>query len=214
MASPTARRVVLGDWGRWIRDPLDLLRIAFVAGLVWFAVQGEVKGTFNLAVAVAFVALARAIELPRLYDLAVCVAMAFTMVGEAVGLYDTWAWYDRLVHVVVPLLAAQVLYIALARVEVLPDLRDETATRHHVGIFVVTAALGIAVGGVWEVFEYACDAAFGSNLSEGNADTVGDLIADTAGSLAGGALLVAYSRYGWGSVRRIPGENRFEDVSA
>jgi hypothetical protein len=214
MASPTARRILLGDWNRWIRDPLDVLRLAFVAGLVWFAANGDVKGTFNLAIAVALVALARIIQLPRLYDLAVVVAMTFTMVGEALGLYDSWAWYDRLVHVVVPLLSAQVLYIALARIEVLPDLRDETATRHHVGIFVVTAALGIAVGGVWEVFEYTSDAAFGSNLSEGNADTVGDLIADTAGSLAGGALLVAYARFGWGSVRRIPGENRFEDTSS
>ncbi len=214
MASPAARRLLLGDWNRWIRDPLDVLRLAFVAGLVWFAAHGDVKGTFNLAVAVALVALARAVQLPRVYDLAVIVAMTFTMVGEALGLYDSWPWYDRLVHVVVPLLAVQVLYIALARIEVLPDLREQTATRHHLGIFVVTAALGIAVGGLWEVFEYTSDAAFGSNLSEGNADTVGDLIADSAGSFAGGALLVAYARFGWGSVRRIPGENRFEDTSS
>jgi hypothetical protein len=214
MASVTARRLVLGDWSRWVRDPLDLMRLGFAAGLVWFAVQGDVKGTFNLALGLVVVALARAVQLPRLYDLAVIVAMVFTMVGEALGLYDSILWYDRLVHVVVPLLWAQVLYIGLARLEVLPDLRDETSTRHHVGIFVVTAALGIAVGGVWEVFEYTSDAAFGSNLSESNGDTVGDLIADTAGSLAGGALLVAYSRFGWGSVKRISGENRHEEVSA
>ena len=214
MASATARRLLLGDWNRWVRDPLDVLRIAVAGGLIWFAAHGEIKATFNLAVALAVVLLARAAQLPRLYDLAVIVAMAFTMVGEALGLYDELAWYDRLVHVVVPLLTAQVLYIGLARLEVLPDLREETSTRHHLGIFVVTAALGVAVGGVWEVFEFTCDAAFGSNLSESNGDTVGDLIADTAGSLAGGALLVAYARYGWGSVKRIGGENRFEDASA
>jgi len=39
---------------------------------------------------------------------------------------------------------------------------------------------------VWEVFEFTADGVFGSNLSEGNTDTVGDLI----------------------------GENRFEEVSA
>jgi hypothetical protein len=47
-----------------------------------------------------------------------------------------------------------------------------------------------------------------------NDDTVGDLISDTLGALAGGALLVGWARYGWGSVRRVPGENRYEDVSA
>ena len=214
MAAPTARRVLLGDWNRWIRDPLDVLRLAFAAGLVVALVGGEVKPIFNLTLALAVVLLARAAQLPRLYDLAVIVAMAFTMVGEALGVYDAVDWYDRLVHVVVPLLSAQVLYIGLARLEVLPDLREETTTRHHVGIFVVTAALGIAVGGVWEVFEFTSDAWFGSNLSESNTDTVGDLLADSAGSLAGAALLVAYTRFGWGSVRRIPGENRFEDPSA
>ena len=34
------------------------------------------------------------------------VALLFTQGGEAVNLYDAIAWYDRVVHVVVPLLAA------------------------------------------------------------------------------------------------------------
>ena len=41
-----------------------------------------------------------------------------------------------------------------------------------------------------------------------------DLIADGSGSVIGAVLLVVRARYGWGSVRRIPSENRFEDVSA
>jgi hypothetical protein len=215
MVSPAARRrILLGDWNRFVRDPLDLARIGFVVLLVVFAVQGDVKGTFNMVVGTVMVLTARAINLPRLYDLALILAMVFTMVGEAFGLYDAIAWYDRLVHFVVPLFACQVMYIALARIEVLPDLKDETALRHGWGIFVVTAALGIAVGGVWEVFEFTSDGAFGSNLSEGNSDTVGDLIADSAGSFAGAGLLVLYAKRGWGSVKRIPGENRFEEVSA
>ena len=48
----------------------------------------------------------------------------------------------------------------------------------------------------------------------GNDDTVGDLISDTLGSIAGGLLLVAWTKYGWGSVRRVPGENRAEDIDA
>jgi hypothetical protein len=78
----------------------------------------------------------------------------------------------------------------------------------------VTAALGIAIGGVWELFEWTSDEVFGSNLSMGNDDTVVDLASDTLGALAGGALLVAWAKYGWGSVRRVPGQNRYEDVSA
>jgi hypothetical protein len=54
----------------------------------------------------------------------------------------------------------------------------------------VAAALGIAIGGVWELFEWASDEMFGSNLSMGNDDTVGDFASDTLGALAGGGLLV------------------------
>ena len=59
----------------------------------------------------------RPANLPRRYDLAVIVALLFTQGGEAVNLYDAIAWYDRVVHVVVPLLASQVVYLCLARIE-------------------------------------------------------------------------------------------------
>jgi hypothetical protein len=58
------------------------------------------------------------------------------------------------------------------------------------------------------------DHSFGSSLQLGLDDTVGDLVADTAGSLCGALLLVCWARYGWGSVRRVPGENRYEATEA
>jgi hypothetical protein len=67
---------------------------------------------------------------------------------------------------------------------------------------------------MWEIFEWFSDYTFGSNLSEGNDDTVGDLMADALGAFTGGGLLVLWTLRSRGSVRRIPGENRFEDVSA
>ncbi|WP_448618300.1 hypothetical protein [Geodermatophilus sp. URMC 65] len=78
----------------------------------------------------------------------------------------------------------------------------------------MTAALGIAVGALWELFEWRSDAWFGTQLSEDNDDTNGDLFRDTLGSLVGAALLVVWARFGWGSVRRIPGVNTHEEVSA
>ena len=214
MARMTARRAVLGDWGRIVRDPLDVARLAFLAGAVAFGVNGDVKGAFNLGLGFAVLVAARLADLPRVYDLALIVAMTFTQVGEAIGLYDAVGWYDRVVHVVVPMLTSQVLYLCLARLDVLPDPREETTRHHEAGMFLVTFAIGLAVGALWEIFEYTSDGVFGSELSEGNTDTVGDLIADTTGSLLGGALMVLWAEKGWGSVRRIAGENRREDVSA
>ena len=112
------------------------------------------------------------------------------------------------------MLCSQVVYIGLARIEVLSDMREDFTPNRYAGIFTVTMALGVAIGGIWEIFEYSSDSVFGSNLQLSNRDTVGDLIADTLGSAAGGILLVAWTKYGWGSVRRIPGESRYEDTRA
>jgi hypothetical protein len=210
----TARTLVLGDWGRVVRDPIDLLRAAFFVGAIVFAALGELRGVANLLVGGGALVLARAVNLPRLYDLGFTIAMILTGWGEALGLYDAWKAYDNVVHFVVPMLCSQVVYIGLARIEVLPDMREDFTPNRYAGIFTVTMALGVAIGGMWEIFEYASDNLFGSNLQLSNRDTVGDLIADTLGSAAGGILLVAWTKYGWGSVRRIPGESRYEDASA
>jgi hypothetical protein len=210
----TARTLVLGDWGRVVRDPIDLLRAAFFLGAIVFAVLGELGGVANLLVGGGALLLARAVNLPRLYDLGFTIAMILTGWGEALGLYDAWKPYDNVVHFVVPMLCSQVVYIGLARIEVLPDMREDFTPNRYAGIFTVTMALGVAIGAIWEIFEYASDSLFGSNLQLSNRDTVGDLIADTLGSATGGILLVAWTKYGWGSVRRIAGESRYEDTRA
>ena len=213
--SPSAgRTLVMGDWGRVVRDPIDLLRATFFVGAAYFLVTGQLSGTGNLVVGGAALVAARLVDLPRLYDLGFTVAMILTGWGEALGLYDLWKPYDNVVHVIVPMLCCQVAYIALARIEVLPDLRDDFVPRHYAGIFTVAFSLGVAIGGVWEIVEWTSDAVFGSNLSMGNDDTVSDLVSDTVGAALGGLLLVAWTKYGWGSVRRIPGESGREDVDA
>jgi hypothetical protein len=127
----SARTLVLRDWGRVVRDPIDVLRAAFFAGALVFAIRGELGGVANLLVAGGALLVARAVNLPRLDDLGFTIAMIL-----------------------------------------------------------------------------------GSNLQLSNRDTVGDLIADTLGSAAGGPLLVAWTKFGWGSVRRIPGQSRYEDTRA
>jgi len=62
--------------------------------------------------------------------------------------------------------------------------------------------------------EFTSDHFFGTHLARSERDTATDLMVDGLGALGGGALLVVWARYGWGSVRRVPGENRREQVSA
>jgi hypothetical protein len=156
----------------------------------------------------------RPLQLPRAYDACFVAALALQAGGEALGAYDAIPWFDNVVHFSLPFFLAPTIYIALARADVVPDPKDSSTRAHYVGIFVVTLALGVAIGGLWEIWEWVSDHSFGSSLQLGLDDTVGDLVADTAGSLCGALLLVCWARYGWGSVRRIPGENRYEDTEA
>lgn len=207
------RKLLLGDWSRWIRDPIDLFRLSFPVGVVvvWLA-----RGDFPLNLLVSTIAVwaVRPILLPRPYDLAYCVVFALTGWGDAVGLYDALSFYDNIVHFLVPLFSGQVIYILLARIELVPDPKDSSTRAHYAGLFAVTAALGIAIGALWEIVEWASDSTIGSDLQLGNEDTVTDLLADSSGAFVGAALLVLWAVYGWGSVRRIPGENRAEDTNA
>ena len=208
-----ARTVLLGDWSRPVRDPIDLLRISYVAGVpvVWIA-----RGDFplNLAISAVVVVAVRFLLLPRLYDLAFCLGLGLTGWGDALGLYDRFAYYDVVVHTLASFFLAPVLYILFARAEVLADLREATTPHHLVGVFVITLALGLAVGAVWEIAEFTSDTFLGTNLATSEQDTATDLMVDGCGAAAGAALLVAWAVYGWASVRRIPGETRREQVSA
>lgn len=208
------RTLLLGDWTPVVRDGIDVLRLAILGGAVAYAAAGDWGAAGVLAVLGSVTLVARLVDLPRVYDLSLTLGMALQGFGETLGLYDQWVRFDDLVHVTLPMLTAPVVYIALARLDVVPDPRDETHLRHYVGIAVVTAALGISVGALWELYEWRSDAWLGTQLSESNDDTNGDLLRDTLGSLVGAALLVVWARFGWGSVRRIPGVNTHEEVSA
>ncbi|MCF6734053.1 hypothetical protein [Blastococcus sp. KM273129] len=208
------RTLLLGDWTPVIRDGIDVLRLVILGGAVFYAVAGDWGAAALLAFFFGITLVARLLNLPRPYDLSLTVAMALQGFGEVLGLYDEWLAFDDLVHFTLPMLTAPVVYIALARAEVVPDPRDETHLPHYIGIAVVTAALGISIGALWEVYEWRSDAWLGTDLSIDNDDTNGDLVRDSLGSLVGAGLLVVWARFGWGSVRRIPGVNTHEDVSA
>ena len=208
-----AREVLLGDWSRWLRDPMDLLRLSYVVGVsvVWLA---RADFPLNLTISAIAVVAVRFLLLPRFYDLAFCLALGLTGWGDALGLYERVGFYDIVVHTLASFFLAPVFYVVLARADVLPDLKDVKTAHHFVGVFVVTVALGLAVGAVSEMAEFAFDHFLGTNLAKSERDTATDLMVDGLGAVAGAALLVAWATYGWGSVRRVPGENRREQVAA
>ena len=200
------RRLLLGDWNRWVRDPIDVLRLTYLAAAIIFAAFGNFDAGVRMALTFGIVLLARFIALPRPFDLGLVCMMLLQAWGNALDIFTSWGFYDNLVHVSLTAFAAPVFYIGLARLEVVPDLADETQARHHTGIFVITLSLALAFGAVYEVYEWAADHLLGASLAIGETDTVTDLLDDFIGGVIGAWLLVVWATYGWATVRRVRAE--------
>ena len=200
----TWRKVLLGDWGRIVRDPLDVMRIAFWVGTIyWVATDGA---AWDGLVGASLVILGgRFLDLPRPYDLALIIGMTLTGWGSALHLYGENWWYDDVVHALMPMLMTPIVYILLVRLGVLPQLRDLTQVHHQFGFFLIAFCVGMTIAGGWEVIEWWLDQWTGENRVKDAADTASDLTSGVYGSLAAGVLLVGWSTRGW-PLRRTPGE--------
>jgi uncharacterized membrane protein HdeD (DUF308 family)/uncharacterized membrane protein YjdF len=197
------RRLVYGDWSWLVRDGLDVLRLAFFAGALVFAVQGR-STAVALTAASAVLLVARIVDLPRWFDFGLIAAMTLIAYGTALSLYGGWFYYDKIVHGLSPVGYVPVLYIALVRLGVVPDpgqaIREHRVARIS-GIFIVTLAVGMAVGAGYESVEWFEDKFLGGHFVGGLWDTETDLLCDEGGSLVGAGFLTVWALRGWTSRR-------------
>jgi uncharacterized membrane protein YjdF len=198
IASPAAeghgvtwQKVVLGDWSRVVRDPLDVCRLLFIAATIVWGLTGH--SVVGLVGACVILVLARVASLPRFYDFSLIVAMVLIAWGEVLGVYDSWRYYDNVVHTTVPLLVTGMVYVLLMRLGVLPELRELTQLHQRIGFFLTALMLGMAIGAGWEIVEWSLDELTGSNLATSVTDTATDLIWDTIGAATSALILVLWS---------------------
>jgi predicted membrane protein DUF2238 len=197
--------LLLGDWTPVVRDPLDLLRAGFLLAAVVAAVTGDPEDVVRLLATFAVLVVARVVNLPRPFDLAVIVGMALQAFGNALGIFTSFGPYDLVVHFVLSLALAPTLYILLARLEVVPDLSDARGHR-QVGVFLVTFLIGVSVGAFYEIYEWVADNWLGASLRVGYSDTISDLVDDSVAAACAGAFLVLWAERGWGTTRRVPAD--------
>jgi hypothetical protein len=198
----TWQKLILGDWSRWVRDPLDVARIAFVCATIAWGLAG--KPVTQVVGATIVLMIARAASLPRFYDFSLIVVMLLLAWGEVLGLYDSWSSYDNVVHFTVPLLTTGMVYLVLMRLDVLPELSALTQPHHRVGFFITALCLGMAIGAGWEIVEFTLDSRTSSHLQISLYDTSTDLIFDTLGAAGSATILLLWS-LGGHSLRRRPG---------
>lgn len=121
------------------------------------------------------------------------ILLAIAVAANAAGYFLNWfgqiAWYDDVVHgyTIFALTLVLALYLYGASLIGAVD---------HALLFVLTAAsIGLAIGGLWEVAEWAYDQWFASgNAIQGKRDTILDLVWDSLGALAAGVVARAMAR--------------------
>jgi hypothetical protein len=195
---------LVGDWTRVIRDPLDLLRLAPLIGVIVTVVTGHTTHTVELAGAFALCLAPRVLNVQRPFDLVFQIGVNLAIWGNVFGLFDAIYGYDKVVHFLLPCGAAMLLYIALCHLRLVPDLSEDAGLHDRVAMVLVTLAFGLAVGGVFEMWEWLSNTALGTHMFVSYGDSIGDLIDDAIGALAGGAILLFWTGRGWGTWR-IPG---------
>jgi hypothetical protein len=188
-------RFFLGDWGRFVRDPLDLMRIAFFVGTIYWVVTGGAAADGLVGASLVLIG-GRFLNLPRFYDLSLIVGMTLTGWGSALHLYGNHAWYDDVVHALMPALITPIVYVMLVRLDVLPQLRDLKQLHHQLGFFLIAFCIGMAIAGCWEVIEWWLDQWTGNTRVNSAADTASDLTSGVYGSIVAGLVLIGWSKLG------------------
>ena len=172
---------------------VDLAHASFALAALAFALAGS-SGTLNLALAAVVLFAVRRLDVPHPHDISIVVAAALLAWGSALHLYSRVPYYDLVAHSSVQLLIAPAAYVLLAQWGLVPMPGAAEPHRLGQGIIVVTLALGLGVGALWEVTEWSLDGLAGTALIEGTNDTFTDLVADGIGAALGGAWLAVSAR--------------------
>ena len=113
------------------------------------------------------------------------VAAALAVGGSLLNLYGRIAFYDEVTHAY-NFFALTLLVAVYAYGVVLTGARE-----HAVLVVLVIAAIGLALGAVWEIAEWSYDHFIAKpEVILPKTDTIVDMILDTAGALVAGTVRV------------------------
>ena len=199
---PRGPRWLVGDWSALVRDPVDLLRASLAAGVLVAAAERDTEHAVRFAITLAAAVAVRRLAVPRLFDLVFVAAMAVQAWGSELSASASLAGYGAAVHVIVSVSAACVLYLALVRLRVVPDLSERHDLHQRAAIALLATSLGFSAGIGYELYVFAADHVLGADFRVGYDDLIGRLALDVLGAAVGAGLMVVWAGHGWGTRRR------------
>lgn len=124
------------------------------------------------------------IATPRAFRAALSLfVLATIFLGERVHFYDRFWWWDLMLHAIAGFGLTMIGHVIFA-------LMYRTREVRPAPILLAAFAASLAMSGsvVWEIYEFAIDSIFGSNMQPSADDTMWDLIGAAAAALAAGYI--------------------------
>ncbi|MEX2400777.1 MAG: hypothetical protein WD423_08395 [Rhodothermales bacterium] len=180
------------------------LQIILVAGLILSAARQQWLNVLLTGAVIVLTALPALMERqfkvtipPEFELLAILFVFASLFLGEVREYYVRFWWWDALLHTGSGLLLGLVAFLLVYLLNQL-----ERIDLHLKPGFVALFSFGfaMAVGSLWEIFEFGMDSSFGLNMQKsGLNDTMWDLIVDALGAFVFSVTGYLYMSRGWGS---------------
>ena len=173
---------------------------AVLLGIVgWGLFQEQWRTAFVAAITLGLTLLPLVIQrwadfrLPRTLMFLIALFAVLTLVlGEVFDFYERFWWWDIALH------SGSAVMFGLFGVILVMLVFDNASIKASPGMVSFFAfCFALAVGAVWEIFEFGMDQAFGLNMQKsGLVDTMWDLIVDSLGAIAGALAGYVYLRFG------------------
>ena len=118
---------------------------------------------------------------------------AAIFLGEVHNFYETFWWWDTVLHGI-----SAFGFGLIGVVMLLLLYRGEKIKGHPNVLFLLSFFFAIAIGVIWEIFEFSMDEIFGFHMQKnGLHDTMWDLIVDAVGGAIASFIGYLYVTRGW-----------------
>lgn len=165
----------------------DALRVLAAISIIVAAVGWGPLSGLSLVLVTGAMFLPRLLGLRPAFDIVFGVASLAAAWSSVLDVYLTVRWWDLPIHFVTNGIWAAFAYLLLVRLGIVADA--STLPHPAISATVMTTALGLSLGVLWEIFEW-----FGHNFIDGKiyvgyTDSIGDLLIGGVGALLAGCSM-------------------------
>jgi|LULE01.1.fsa_nt_gb hypothetical protein len=171
--------------------------VLVIASLAAFVLRDYMIGAVGLAtlaltMAPAYMAERLHLRIPVYFYTGIVLFLFGTIfLGEAYKFYDRFWWWDMALHG-----ASAIGFGIVGCVLTLLMFEGDRYAAPPYAVAGISFSFAVTIGVVWEIFEFAMDQTFGTNMQKsGLMDTMGDLIVDCVGAGVGAAMGYAFLRW-------------------